>query len=137
MTLRRLSALFLALGLALACGRAAAPRAPLPASAPRASSAGPEASGVPAQALRVLAHVKAHGQAPPGTEGGRTFGNYERRLPLQDAQGHPIRYREWDLWPKVRGRNRGPERLVTGSDGRAWYTGDHYRTFTEVRHADR
>jgi guanyl-specific ribonuclease Sa len=34
---------------------------------------------------------------------------------------------------KAEGRNRGAERLVTGSDGRAWYTGDHYRTFTEVK----
>jgi len=28
--------------------------------------------------------------------------------------------------------NRGAERIVTGSDGRAWYTGDHYQHFTEM-----
>lgn len=133
MTPRRLSTLVLALALSLGCGAAN----PAPAPQPRPVAAASEGAPVPAQALRVLAHVKAHGVAPPGTVGGRGFGNFERRLPLQDAQGRPIRYREWDLWPKVRGRNRGPERLVTGSDGRAWYTGDHYRTFTEVRHADR
>lgn len=88
---------------------------------------------MPDQARKVLAHVRTQGEAPPGIEGGRRFGNYEHRLPERDADGRPIRYQEWDLWPKVRGRNRGPERLVTGSDGRAWYTGDHYRRFTEVR----
>ena len=110
-----------------ACGRA-----PLPASHPPAPVAMvPDA--VPEQARKVLAHVKAHGEAPPGILGGRRFGNYEHRLPERDAQGRAIRYREWDLWPKARGRSRGAERLVTGSDDRAWYTGDHYRTFTEVR----
>jgi len=29
--------------------------------------------------------------------------------------------------------NRGPERIVTGSDGRAYYTSDHYTTFTEMK----
>ncbi len=115
-----------------ACGRAPAHppshvASPLPA-APVAS-----AGEIPDQARVVLAHVRAHGEAPAGTEGGRRFGNYEHRLPERDAQGRAIRYQEWDLWPKTRGRNRGAERLVTGSDHRAWYTGDHYRTFTEVR----
>ncbi len=116
--------------LGAACGRSPAPLQAAPA-APRVAS--PAATGVPEQARKVLAHVRAQGEAPAGTEGGRRFGNYERRLPERDAQGRSIRYQEWDLWPRVRGRNRGPERLVTGSDGRAWYTGDHYRSFTEVR----
>ncbi len=77
--------------------------------------------------------MRAHGAAPEGVEGGRSFGNFEHRLPEREASGRSIHYQEWDLWPKVRGRNRGAERLVTGSDGRAWYTGDHYRTFTEVK----
>lgn len=44
-----------------------------------------------------------------------------------------IEYREWDVRAKAEGRNRGAERLVTGNDGRVWYTADHYRTFTEVK----
>ncbi len=110
-----------------ACGRTPAPHPALPVSVAVAQE------GVPDQARKVLAHVRAHGEAPAGTEGGRRFGNYEHRLPERDAGGKAIRYQEWDVWPKARGRNRGAERLVTGSDGRAWYTGDHYRTFTEVR----
>lgn len=129
--LRRAMFLGLAL-LLLACGRTPPPPPPGAPSAPTAAAARRE-EGVPEQALRVLRHVREHGEAPPGIQGGRTFGNYERRLPLRDAEGRAIRYQEWDLWPKVRGRNRGAERLVTGSDGRAWYTADHYRSFKEVR----
>jgi guanyl-specific ribonuclease Sa len=35
--------------------------------------------------------------------------------------------------PKVEGVNRGTERLITGSDGSAYVTADHYKTFTKVR----
>ncbi len=122
------SLLLLLMGTLLgACGRAATPHPAPPAKVAVARD------GVPAQALQVLAYVRAHGEAPAGIEGGRRFGNYEHRLPERDAGGRAIRYQEWDVWPKARGRNRGAERLVTGSDDRAWYTGDHYRTFTEVR----
>lgn len=91
---------------------------------------------VPAEAYRVLAQVRATGQPLPGYEGGRRFGNYgngEGKLPVNDARGRRIFYQEWDIHPHVPGRNRGPERLVTGSDHRAWFTADHYRTFTEMR----
>ena len=48
-------------------------------------------------------------------------------------EGKAISYQEWDVNPKVHNVNRGAERLVTGSDGSAYYTSDHYRTFTKVR----
>lgn len=51
------------------------------------------------------------------------FQNRERRLP-------PGHYREYDVNPKVRGRSRDAERIVIEQDtGRAYYTGNHYRTF--------
>jgi ribonuclease T1 len=31
------------------------------------------------------------------------------------------------------GTNRGAERLVTGSDGSAYYTSDHYQTFRRIQ----
>jgi ribonuclease T1 len=89
--------------------------------------------GVPEKVQKVLQYVDEHHKAPQGYVGGRTFQNRERRLPLKDRAGKPIRYREWDVNPKVRGKNRGPERLVTGSDGSAYYTPDHYRTFIKIR----
>lgn len=66
---------------------------------------------------------KRHGEPLPGYVGGRTFQNRERTLP-------PGRYREYDVNPKIPGRNRGPERLVIEQrTGKAYYTGDHYITF--------
>ena len=53
-------------------------------------------------------------------------------LPTTTPNGTPITYREYDVHPYTPGVNRGPERLVVGSDGRAYYTGDHYGTFTEI-----
>jgi ribonuclease T1 len=63
------------------------------------------------------------GEPLPGYVGGRVFENRELRLPKG-------RYREYDVNPKIRGRNRGPERLVIERrTGKAYYTQDHYRTF--------
>lgn len=90
-------------------------------------------SPIPAKVYKVLEHIKQHGEAPDGYVGGRVFQNRERRLATKDAQGKKIQYQEWDVNPKIRGQNRGTERLVTGSDGRAWFTNDHYQTFIEVK----
>lgn len=72
----------------------------------------------------LLEAIQQHGgKALPGYIGGRVFQNRERRLPLG-------RYREYDVNPKIRGRSRDAERIVIEQDtGRAYYTGDHYRTF--------
>lgn len=88
---------------------------------------------IPAHARETLAYVRQHGYAPPGYVGGRVFGNYEGLLPRYNAKRRRIEYREWDVLPRAEGKNRGAERLVTGNDGRAWYTADHYRTFLEVK----
>lgn len=54
-------------------------------------------------------------------------------LPTKDPEGNLIQYREWDVNTYQPGVNRGAERLVTGTDGRAYYTADHYRTFLEIQ----
>ena len=76
------------------------------------------------KAKDLLEAIQQHeGNALPGYIGGRTFQNRERRLP----RGH---YREYDVSPKIRGRSRDAERIVIEQDtGRAYYTGNHYRTF--------
>lgn len=86
----------------------------------------------PDKVYEVLRHVQQHGRAPEGYVGGDRFGNYEKRLPERDASGRRIQYKKWDVNPKQKGKNRGPQRLVTGSDGRAWYTPDHYESFVEL-----
>lgn len=119
----------------LACGPTGPARGsafPIEAASPRT-----DMREVPREAYATLAHIRAHDTAPPGHVGGRRFGNYgrggEQKLPQRDSHGQPITYREWDIHPKAPGRNRGPQRLVTGSDGRAWYTADHYATYTEIK----
>lgn len=58
---------------------------------------------------------------------GSVFQNREGRLPPQSS-GH---YREWVV-PTPDEDGPGPQRIVTGSAGEAWYTADHYRTFQRL-----
>ena len=76
------------------------------------------------KAKDLLEAIQQHeGKALPGYIGGGAFQNRERRLP----RGH---YREYDVNPKISGRSRDAERIVIEQDtGRAYYTGNHYRTF--------
>ncbi|WP_085197407.1 ribonuclease domain-containing protein [Mycobacterium fragae] len=73
----------------------------------------------------------------PGTSGGGVFRNVtpsgQHPLPTTDASGKPITYQEWDVNPRVPGQDRDTERIITGSDGSAWYTTDHYDTFHRIR----
>jgi ribonuclease T1 len=122
-------------GLALRDGRFLArtgPDAPPAWSGP--PTAGPEASPTRDAAAAAIERARAlvadiarrHGEPPPGHVGGRAFRNREGRLP-------PGRYREYDVHPQVSGRGRGPERVVIEQrSGRAYYTGDHYRTFVPL-----
>ncbi|MDZ7880360.1 MAG: ribonuclease domain-containing protein [Saprospiraceae bacterium] len=89
-------------------------------------------SRIPAKVYRVLEYVRQNNAPMNGYVGGRNFGNFERRLPTKDNNGRRMKYQEWDVNPKKRGKNRGVERLVTAVNGQAWYTNDHYATFIEV-----
>jgi ribonuclease T1 len=79
---------------------------------------------VPEKAFAVLAEIQQRGgDPPPGHVGGRTFQNRERRLPRGS-------YREYDVNPTRKGQRRDAERIVIEQkSGKAYYTGDHYRTF--------
>ena len=81
----------------------------------------------PQKAYDLLKQLQERGGIPlPGHIGGRDFQNRERRLPW----GY---YREYDVNPKRRGRGRDAERLVIEQrTGKAYYTGDHYRTFVPL-----
>lgn len=94
-------------------------------------------SVVPARVTATLDHIDA-GDWPaaahaPGTKGGTIFRNNEGHLPSSDGHGDRITYREWDVNPKRPGQSRDAERIVTGSDGSAWYTDDHYQSFVMIR----
>ncbi|MCX2963775.1 ribonuclease domain-containing protein [Gordonia aquimaris] len=104
-----------------------------------ATATGTVAADIPAHVMATLALIDA-GEWPeaadaPGTRGGSVFRNNEGLLPATSAGGR-IDYREWDVNPKEPGRSRDAERIVTGSDGSAWYTDDHYRSFVQIRGPD-
>jgi ribonuclease T1 len=88
---------------------------------------------IPQKVYDVLKYVKANQHPMPGYVGGTVFSNREKILPEEDSVGNPVQYQEWDVNPKIPGQNRGTERIVTGSDGRSWYTNDHYQTFTQIK----
>jgi RHS repeat-associated protein len=90
-----------------------------------------------AQLLDLLTVIDVSGSAPVGQKGGDVFKNDGRNngqvLPPTDGSGNSVTYREWDVNPKSATGGRGTERIVTGSDGSAYYTNDHYLTFTKIR----
>jgi ribonuclease T1 len=119
-----LTGLALWIAAAVCCAPAAAAQEKMPVKLPK---------GVPEKVGKVLQYVDEHGKAMPGYEGGRNFGNFEKLLPAADKNDKKIRYQEWDVNPHRPGVNRGAERLVTGSDGSAYYSKDHYKSFIKIR----
>jgi guanyl-specific ribonuclease Sa len=107
--------------------------APAPQTTSVSTNAGPI---VPAHVLSTLDVIRQTGHAPSGYRGGTRFFNDGRdggaTLPHAASDGARIHYQEWDVHPWVRGVNRGAERLITGSDGSAYFTTDHYRTFVRL-----
>lgn len=88
---------------------------------------------VPTYVYEVLEYIRENKKAPNGYVGGRRFGNFEKRLPLNTQTGQKMIYQEWDVYPKEKGKSRGSERLVTSKNQRAWYTKDHYDSFVEIK----
>ena len=119
----------------------AAPSSSVPSSSAPSSSAVKTTqrtnSDAPTRVLATLVEIDA-GRWPdsanaPGTKGGITFRNSEGRLPAVGAGGGRVVYQEWDVNAKKNGQGRDAERIVTGNDGSAWYTFDHYDTFVRIR----
>ena len=119
----------------------AAPSSSAPSSSAPSSSAVKTTqqtnSDAPTRVLATLVEIAA-GRWPdsanaPGTKGGITFRNSEGRLPAVGAGGGRVVYQEWDVNAKKNGQGRDAERIVTGNDGSAWYTLDHYDTFVRIR----
>jgi ribonuclease T1 len=88
---------------------------------------------IPAKVYKVLAYIRENKAPMNGYVGGRNFGNRERVLPQKDTNGRRMKFQEWDVNPKKNGKNRGVERIITAENGQAWYTNDHYATFTEIK----
>jgi ribonuclease T1 len=87
------------------------------------------AENIPQKAYEIKDYVLKNKQAINGYVGGRKFKNLEKILPNLEPNGKKITYQEWDINMKKKGKNRGAERLITGSDGNNYYTNDHYKSF--------
>lgn len=82
---------------------------------------------LPLEARETLALVKAGGPFPYAQDG-RVFSNREKLLPPR-AKGY---YHEYTV--RTPGaRDRGARRIVVGSGGEYYYSGDHYRSFSRIR----
>ncbi|GLW93688.1 ribonuclease domain-containing protein [Actinokineospora globicatena] len=96
-----------------------------------AGSAAPEGpaalSSLPAEAAATWHLIERGGPFPYPAHDGTTFANRERRLPEQA----PDHYREYTV-PTPGSPDRGARRLITGTAGELFYTGDHYATFVAV-----
>ena len=86
---------------------------------------------VPAKAYEVANYVYEFNEAPKGFVGGKKFENRENNLPKYDEKNKLIQYKEYDIYPKQKDKNRGPERIVLSSNHKRYYTGNHYKTFIE------
>lgn len=88
-------------------------------------------AGIPNEAYEVAEYVETYHKAPKGYVGGRVFENREHHLPTEEESNHLIVYQEFDIHPKIKGVNRGAERIIIGSNLARYYTSNHYKTFIE------
>lgn len=84
-------------------------------------------STLPPEAKRTWQLINSGGPFPYPGRDGVEFGNRERRLPRQK----PGYYHEYTV-PTPGARDRGAQRLITGSRAELYYTGDHYDSFVIV-----
>ncbi|MFD4632265.1 DUF6531 domain-containing protein [Streptomyces sp. NPDC058284] len=79
--------------------------------------------------------VEAQGAGPQlmGPSIPRPFENSGKgggyKLPEFDSAGKPVRYTEWGTVQSTQNPKPGGERIITGSDGSAYYTPTHYQTY--------
>lgn len=90
---------------------------------------------LPPEGRETLALIKQGGPFPHKKKDGSTFGNFEKRLPIQ-PRGY---YREYTV-PTPGLKHRGARRIVAGQgscgdvrcSGEYYYTADHYKTFRRI-----
>jgi ribonuclease T1 len=84
-------------------------------------------SQLPAQAATTVGLIRRGGPFPFPHNDGAVFHNAEHRLPAEPDGW----YHEYTV-PTPHSDDRGERRIITGRDGRFWYTGDHYESFRRV-----
>ncbi|MEO3756048.1 hypothetical protein [Streptomyces sp. B6B3] len=97
-------------------------------------------TAVPEESRRVLTDIRENGVEAQGAgdqrmgplfpqpfENSGGSGGYQ--LPRFDSAGREIEYTEWGTVQSADNPNWGGERIVTGSDGSAYYSPTHYQTW--------
>jgi ribonuclease T1 len=84
-------------------------------------------SALPVQAAQIVHEIEAGGPFAFPANDGVVFDNNERRLPI-----HPIGYYHEYTVPTPGSADRGTRRVITGTGGEYYYTGDHYEHFQRV-----
>ena len=91
---------------------------------------------MPNDASRALTEID-EGLPRPNVRNPKPFENDGRgnttQLPTSDDSGTPITYTEYTVNPRPPGQNLDGKRIVLGTDGRVWYTDDHFEHWTRVR----
>lgn len=81
----------------------------------------------------VVEFANSHnGAVRDGYKGNRVYhnlprGSWQQRLP------EGVIYKEYDIYPYIKGQPRGAERVVIGNDGSVWYTDNHYDSFIRIK----
>jgi len=91
---------------------------------------------LPPEAAHTLHLIRQGGPFPYPRKDGSSFGNFEKRLPLQ-PRGY---YREYTV-PTPGRQDRGARRIIAGTgrsgdvatSGEYYYTDDHYLSFRRIR----
>ncbi|MBF0788316.1 hypothetical protein IR123_10585, partial [Streptococcus sp. 19428wC2_LYSM12] len=88
---------------------------------------------IPKEVDDVIDYARSHnGAAQDGYKGNRIYNNIPKNPGDQKLPDGPI-YREYDIYPNIKGRARGAERIIIGDDESVWYTDNHYKSFTRIR----
>ena len=98
-----------------------------PSGTPSAGTPAVALSSLPPQAAQTVRLIEQGGPFPYPRNDGVVFHNNEHRLP-RERDGY---YHEYTV-PTPGADTRGTRRIITGADGRYWYTGDHYESFRRV-----
>jgi len=88
----------------------------------RGASVAVPSGPVPQRVSEVYDHILTTGTRYPGTERNKPYRNRSGTLP------DGVVYREWDVNP-AGPAGRDAQRIVTGDDGSAYYSSDHYESF--------
>ncbi len=83
-------------------------------------------SSLPVQARQTVTLIQ-HGGPFPYSHDGIVYQNREKQLPTEPA-GY---YHEYTVVTPG-SDDRGERRVVTGKDGRFWYSDDHYASFRQI-----